>query len=269
MCVLNLARFGYIDKAIEFLQNLSGDAALECYEKIAGISLNLIEDYVDDPVAYESMMELMKLAMDKNIGEKNKERVQQMINLHRLRQSTLNMNITLNDLEESSNMEHFLHTAIDRILQSLKTQRTDLITKIWDYVELVSKALNIDKLRIVLKLARTVDSVHFTTLLAKIFIDHSSNNDSYYVEMTVLLVIQQYFASVKDSHHQSDSVSYAYAMAYLYIKKIKITFETYDLKDLVYFVKIGSNAFNLKEIEDFLANDARDIHNVNEVSCSP
>ena len=250
-CVYHLSRDGHIQKALQYIKTLSEDEARTCYTKIANITPHMIGDYMNKPETYANLMELLIFVMDKDIGDVNKEKIKDLKNLQLLQKSPLNMSVTLEDLANETKVKAYLDTGIDKLLQILKTNEKHLADDIWHNVKILAAALKVNKFDIIFKLAKTINNVKFTTLLAKLFRDDDAGTNKNYIEMAVTLIIQQYHASSSETICPDESDSYAYPMACHYAQKIK-GMDMVDVQQLIHFSKIGMNAFELTQFQKFL-----------------
>lgn len=250
-CVYNLSRDGHIQKALQYLKTLSEDEARMCYTKVANITPLMIGDYMNKPEIYDNLMELLRFVMDKDIGDENKEKINDLMSLQLLKKSALNMSITLESLANESKVKGYLDTGIDKLLQILKTKEKYLADVIWHNVKVLSAALKVNKFDIIFKLAKIINNVKFTTLLAKLFRDEDAGSNENYIKMAVTLITQQYESSSSESVCPDESESYAYPMASLYAQKVK-GMNIVDVQQLIHFAKIGMNAFELTQFQQFL-----------------
>lgn len=250
-CVYHLSRDGHIQKALQYLKTLSEDEARVCYIKVANITPSMISDYMNKPEIYENLMELLRFVMDKEIGDENKEKITDLMNLQLLKKSALNMSVTLDDLTNESKVKQYLDTGIDQLLQILRTKEKHLADVIWHNVKVLSAALKVNKFEIIFKMANTINNVKFTTLLAKLFRDEVAGTNENYIEMAVTLITQQYNASSSEAVCPDESDSYAYPMANFYAQKVE-GIEMVNVQQLIHFTKIGLNAFELTQFQQFL-----------------
>lgn len=250
-CVYHLARDGHIHKALEYLKTLDEEEARTCYTKIAKITPKMICDYMNKPEFYENLMELLRFVMDKDIGEENKDLIKDLMNLQLLKTSALNMNVTLDELMNEESVQAYLDTGIGKLLKLLRKKERFLADVIWQNVKVLSAALKVNKFDVIFKLARTINNVKFTTLLAKIFRDDNEASNEYCIKMAVMLIAQQYEASSSDNVCPDDSDSYAYPMAHFYAQKVK-GMDVVDVQQLIHFAKIGLNAFEFTQFQQFL-----------------
>lgn len=250
-CVYHLSRDGHIHKAQQYLKTLSEDDAKVCYAKVAKITPLMIGDYMNKPEIYDNLMELLRLVMDKDIGDENKEQIKDLKNLQLLKKSALNMSMTLDDLDKEGKIKAYLDDGIGKLLEILRTKENHLADIIWQNVKVLSAALKVNKFDIIFKLAHTIKNVQFTTLLAKIFRDEDTGNNEDYIKMAVTLISQQYRASSSDAACPDELESYAYPMAHFYAQKVK-GMDIVDVQQLIHFAKIGLNAFDITQFQQFL-----------------
>lgn len=249
-CIYYLARDGHIHKAQQYLKMISEAEAQVCYEKVAKITTQMVSDYMDKPEIYDNLMELLRFVLDKDIGDENKQPIKDLMNLQLLKKSALNMSVPFDDLTKKSKVQLYLDAGIDKLLQILRSKDKHLSDVIWQNVKVLSVALKVDKFDIIFKLAHTINKVQFTALLAKIFCEEESSNANY-IKMAVTLICQQYYASSSDEVCPDDTDSYAYPMAYFYAQKVK-GMDIVDVQQLLHFAKIGLNAFELTQFQQFL-----------------
>lgn len=248
--VHNLAKAGCMHKAQQYLKTLSNDEARTCYVRIAKICPQLIDDYVNKPDVYGNLMELLQFVLDKEIDDEHKEQIKSLMNLQLLKRSALNMTVTLDNLSNASKVDGLLDAGVQQLLSVLKEKEKNLADVIWQNVNVLSKALKLNKFVVVFKLAKMIRNVRFTTLLARIFRDENANCSKDYIAMAVMLITQQYYASTSDSVC-SDSDTFAYPMANLYIQKVK-GMDMFDVQELRHFTKIGMNAYDITQFQQFL-----------------
>lgn len=250
-CIFHLARNGYIQKALEYLKSLDEEEARICYAKIAKTTTHMIDDYINNVETYEKLMELQRSALDKDIGDENKQPIRDLINLQLLKKSELNISVALEVLSDESMVKMYIDNGIDKLLQILKTKDRCLDNVIWQNVKVLSSALKVNKFDIIFKLAQTINNVKFTTLLAKIFRDEDAGNNENYIKMAVTLIKQQYNTTSGDVGCPDDGETYAYPMAHLYAQKVN-GMDVVDVQQLIHFTRIGLNAFELTQFQQFL-----------------
>lgn len=263
--VYNLASVGHMHKAQQYLKTLSNDEARTCYTRIAKITPLMIDDYINKPETYQNMMELLQFVLDKDIDDENKVKITDLMNLQLLKKSALNISVTLDDLYNASKVQGYLDIGLQKLLQVLKTKEKNLADVIWQNVKVLSIALKVNKFDIIFKLANLINNVQFTTLLARIFRDedvgHAVNSrqssSQNYIKMAVTLIVQQYHTTSSDTICP-DSESYAFPMAHLYTQKVK-GMEMINVQQLAHFAKIGMNAFEITQFQQFLdGNEEKD-----------
>lgn len=263
--VYNLASVGHMHKAQQYLKTLSNDEARTCYTRIAKITPLMIDDYINKPETYQNMMELLQFVLDKDIDDENKVKITDLMNLQLLKKSALNISVTLDDLYNASKVQGYLDIGLQKLLQVLKTKEKNLADVIWQNVKVLSTALKVNKFDIIFKLANLINNVQFTTLLARIFRDedvgHAVNSrqssSQNYIKMAVTLIVQQYHTTSSDTICP-DSESYAFPMAHLYTQKVK-GMEMINVQQLAHFAKIGMNAFEITQFQQFLdGNEEKD-----------
>lgn len=263
--VYNLASVGHMHKAQQYLKTLSNDEARTCYTRIAKITPLMIDDYINKPDTYQNMMELLQFVLDKDIDDENKVKITDLMNLQLLKKSALNISVTLDDLYNASKVQGYLDIGLQKLLQVLKTKEKNLADVIWQNVKVLSIALKVNKFDIIFKLANLINNVQFTTLLARIFRDedvgHAVNSrqssSQNYIKMAVTLIVQQYHTTSSDTICP-DSESYAFPMAHLYTQKVK-GMEMINVQQLAHFAKIGMNAFEITQFQQFLdGNEEKD-----------
>lgn len=255
--VYHLASVGCMHKAQQYLKTLSNDDARLCYMRVAKIVPLMIDDYLSKPELYGNLMELLQFVLDKEIDDEHKDQIRNLMNLQLLNKSALNMTVTLDDMSDKSKIGGFIDVGLQRLLSLLREKEKHLADVIWQNVNVLSKALKLDKFVIVFKLAKMINNVKFTTLLARIFRDENSDSSKSYIEMAVMLITQQYHASTSDTICP-DSDSFAYPMANLYVQKVK-GMDIIDVQQLRHFTKIGTNAFEITQFQQFLnGNDDTD-----------
>lgn len=248
--VYNLAKSGHMHKAQQYLKSLSHDEAHTCYIRVARIVPKVMDDYINKRELYDHQMELLQFVLDKDIDDEDKEIIKDLMNLQLLKKSALNMCVTLEDLSNKSKVREHLDAGLQKLLATLRTMERNLSDFIWQNVKVLSIALKVDKFDIVFKLAKTINNVQFTTLLARIFRDETVANPQVYIKMAVTLITQQYNASMSDAIGP-DFDSFAYAMAHFYAQKVK-GMEMINAQELVHFAKIGMNAFEITQFQQFL-----------------
>lgn len=254
--VYHLASVGHMHKAQQYLKTLSIDEMRMCYQKIALIVPLMIDDYIKKPELYQNLMELLQFVMDKDIEEECKEKIKDLMNLQLLKKSALNISITLQDLYNETTVVDYLDIGIQKLLQILKNTEKNLSGILWHNVKVLSTALKLNRFDVIFKLAQIINNVQFTTLLARIFRDETGNNQNY-IKMAVTLIVQQFHATSSDGVCP-DSESYAFPMAHYYIQKVK-GMDMMDVQQLAHFVKIGMNAYDITQFQEFLrGNETKD-----------
>lgn len=214
---------------------------------------SVIDDYINRPMIHDRFIEVLKFVKSKNIGNENVERIEDLINLNLLRKNALNMCITLDVLSDDKQIDHYTALGIEKLIGCIHGVKSNVLASIWTNIGLLASALKRDKFDIVLRLARKVGYLQFTTILARSFLDESDENDARNIEMAVLLVKQQYDELMDESHHpqHNENVTFAYAVAHRYAQKYHLKEKDTSSNEITYFTKIGANAFDLSQIEEF------------------
>lgn len=245
MTTIQLVTTGRVDLAITFLNAFPKAETHNFLQHVGSAFTNMIDDFIEKPNIYESVLEILKYVINKDADSVYKLHVQQLIHLHKLGQSDLRIMITVKDLEKMGAIEMYINTGVERILDALKATKVGLVCRITTYIGLIANALKVDELLVVQRLASTVNDVQFTSLLAKIVFEHRSK-DSHYIEMAKLLILQQYLTIVNNpSIKSNENVSYAYPMAKSYMMKVR---STLDANDFLKFTGIGAHDFDLEQI---------------------
>lgn len=260
-CVYYLAFAGHIHKAQQYLQTLSDEEAKTCYYKIARITPQTIGDSMHKTEIYENWIELLRFVMHKDIGQENREQINDIMNLHLLKKSALAMSVTTDELPKKDKVEEFLDAGINKLLQVLRTTEKNLADVIWQNVKVLAGALKVNQFDIVFKLEQTVNNIHFTTLLAKIFRDEDVGDNNEYIKMAVTLISQQYRQTLTDSVCLDEIESFAFPMAYLYAQKVKGVARV-DVEQLINFAHIGANAFEPHQVQQFLEDNVDKVDSV-------
>lgn len=254
--VYHLACIGHMHKAQQYLKTLSNDETRTCYQKIARIAPLMIDDYINKPETYQNLMELLQFVMDKDIDDDSKEKIKELMNLQLLKKSALDISVTLEDLSKESEVKSYLDIGIQKLLDILKNTKNNLTGVIWRNIKVLSTALKLNQFDVIFKLANIINNVQFTTLLARIFRDEVDSNQNF-IKMAVTLIVQQYHATSSDTICP-DSESFAYPMAHHYIQKVK-GMDMMDVQQLAHFAKIGMNAFEITQIQEYLrGNEIKD-----------
>lgn len=254
MAVLQLLTNGRVDTATTFLAKLPQAEARAALPHVGSILIERIDDFIDTPDIYKGFLEVLKYVINKDSDSAYKAHVQQLINLHTLKQCDLQMVITMKDLEQTNAIQILLDRAVERILRALKVAKTRLVDKIYSYIRLLVNALKTNELLVVEYLARIVNDVHFSSLLAKMYIDHPTK-DEHRIELAKLLVLQQYFAVANNkSIKTNENVSYAYPMAHQYLMNVRSTLEA---SDLFRFAGMVNAEFDFEMISTYRNDDGR------------
>lgn len=249
-CIRSLTVDGHLEKALRYLGSLNDADAKYCHIKIAKIIPQIIEDYINKPDVYDRLMELLKFVMNKNIEPEHIDRIKHLIDLNRLRKSPLKMNISIGVLSGPAAVQQFVDFGVDALIECIKSFDGNVIANIRLNIQLLANALKQNQINIVLKLAKKINNVQFTTILGKSFLEEINGNDPNAIEMAILLMSQQYNALLSD--YQDDVITFAYPIAYLYAQKYFSKTKMFEIQQIVHFAKIGSNAFELTQIEDYL-----------------
>lgn len=255
--VHGLASAGCMHKAQQYLKTLNKDEARVCYMRVAKIVPLMIDDYLDKPEMYGNLMELLQFVLDKDIDDASKEQIKDLMNLQLLKKNALNMTVTLSDLSNKSKIAAYLDEGLQKLLGILKEKGKNLSIVIWQSVNVLAKALKLNKFTIIFKLIKMINNVRFTTLVARIFRDENDNCSTNYIRMAVMLIVQQYNASTSDAVCPGMEI-FAYPMANVYVKKVT-GMDMIDVQQLRHFTQIGMNAFEITQFQQFLnGNDDTD-----------
>lgn len=253
-CAFTLVRDDSVARTMDFLRSLDEIDANHCYINLARLVPQVMDDYIiNRPIIHDRFVEVLKFVKNKNIGKENVERIEDLINLNLLRKSAMNINITLDVVLDDQQIDHYTELGIEKLIDCIHGFESNVLASIWTNIGLLANALKRDKFDIVLKLARKVGYLQFTTILARSFLDESNENDPKNIEMAVLLVKQQYDELMDESHHaqHNENVTFAYAVAYRYAQKYHLKETETSSHEITYFTKIGANAFELNQIEEF------------------
>lgn len=255
--VYHLASVGCMHKVQQYLKTLSNDEARTCYMRVAKIVPLMMDDYVNKTEMYGNLMELLQFVLDKEIDDESKEQIKDLMNLQLLKKNALNMTVTLSDLSDKLKIEAYLDEGLQRLLCILKEKQNNLSIVIWQSVNVLSKALKLDKFKIIFKLIKMINNVRFTTLLARIFRDENGDCSKNFIDMAVVLITQQYNSAAVDAVCPGTE-AFAYPMANLYVQKVK-GMDMIDVQQLRHFTQIGMNAFEIANFQQFLnGNDDTD-----------
>lgn len=255
--VYGLASVGCMHKVQQYLKTLNNDEAHVCYTRIAKIVPLMIDDYVDKPELHGNLMELLQFVLDKDVDDESKQQIKDLMNLQLLKKNALNMTVALSDLSDTAKVNAYLDTGLQKLLSILKEKEKNLSIVIWQSVNVLAKALKLNKFTIIFKLIKIINNVRFTALLARIFRDEHADSPKDYIDMAVMLITQQYHESTTESIGP-DSDAFAYPMANLYLQKVK-GMDMIDVQQLRHFTQIGANAFEITHFQQFLnGNDVND-----------
>lgn len=164
------------------------------------------------------------------------------------------MNITFDALSDAKQIDHYTELGIEKLIVCIHGfESNNVLASIWTNIGLLANALKQDKFDIVLKLARKVGSLQFTTILARSFLDETNENDPKNIEMAVFLVKQQY----DEQATRNENVTFAYAVAHRYAQKYHLKEKDTSSHEITYFTKIGANAFELSQIEEFFEGNVQ------------
>lgn len=217
-----------------------------------------MDDYINRPMIHDRFIEVLKFVKNKNIGNENVQRIDDLINLNLLRKSALNMNISFDILSDDKQIDHYTEMGIEKLIACIHSFESNVVASIWTNLGLLANALKRNKFDIVLKLARKVGYLQFTTILARSFLDESDENDPKNIEMAVLLVKQQYNELMDESYaHHNENVTFAYAVAHRYAQKYHLKEKDTSSHQITYFTNIGANAFDLSQIEEFFEGNVQ------------
>lgn len=262
-CAHELARTGNIDRAIRFMDSLKNENDFtQCCNQIVSITTKLIEDELDNPEAFEQMMELLKYVLVKRPNDELNSIIQSLQGVQQLR-NEFGMNVTLTSLSDRSKTEDFLNQSIDKLIEILGQQTTRFAQKAWTTVQRISNVLRLDVVNVALKLSTRIDNVRFTCALARIVFDSakiSANNCNLFVELALLLIAQQCHV-LEGPMGDNYTVSFAYPLAYLILSRAdQVGGE--DIREVLNFSRIGHDAFTLVRVQDYLNSNSDEDDNV-------
>lgn len=256
-CAFTLVRDVSVGRAMDFLRSLDDDANY-CYIYLARLVPQVLDDYINRPMIHDRFIEVLKFVKGKNVGKEYVERIDDLINLNLLRKSALNMSISVDILSDDKQIEHYIDLGIEKLIGCIHGFESNVLASIWTNIGLLANALKRNKFDIVLKLARKLGYLQFTTMLARSFLDESDENDPKNIEMAVLLVQQQYDELMDEScAHHNENITFAYAVAHRYVQKYHLKEKNISSHEIAYFTKIGANAFELSQIEEFFEGNVQ------------
>lgn len=263
-CASMLARYIDVDQAISYLNNLSEAEAELCYNKIVNVVTQTIYDDILQSEKFERQRELLKYLSTKTMHTENREHLESWLKVDALREKPFEMIVTLNELTEESGIEKLLGLGIERLITSMGSVEKNHEAYIWNKIRVLAKALSQNKLHVILNLARVVNKVELTTILAKLFLDECIAGDKLSHKMAILLIAQQFEASMSNS---ASPVTLAYPIANKYIEMhSQKTSILKDLAEVERFIRIGSTIFDEAHVQEYLNrtddNDDNAIKNI-------
>lgn len=262
-CAHTLASNGNIDRAIRFMDSLENENDLtQCCKQIASITTKLIEDDLDNPEAFEQMMELLKYVQVKRPNDELNNTIQSLQRVQQLR-CEFGIKVTLKSLSDCSKTEDFFNQSINKLIEILGQQTTSFAQKAWTSIQLISSVFRLDVVDVALKLSTRIDNVRFTCALARIVFDSakiSANNCNLFVQLALLLIAQQCHA-FEGPMGDSYTVSFAYPLAYLVLGRANQV-GSEDVREVLNFSRIGHDAFTLARVQDYLNLNSDEDDNV-------
>lgn len=258
-CPQELARLGFADKAIAFLESSSEEECKMYCEQTIPLLVHLIEDEIDNEAAFEGLIELAKFALSKTADEQRKSSVLAVMSLEVLRRE-INTKLTLKDLPDplkrAKHLQQILSSAVDR----LKALGNGYIQCAWSLIEHISKVFQMDFVSVAYGLLKAVDNLQFSCSLGRILLENTKmtpSSRSSYENIALLLLSQQCDSSDGSLGEAYDSM--AFPIAHIIFTQADRNGGE-DLIEFIQFTRIGHDAFGLERITQFMdaKSDAND-----------
>lgn len=251
-CAHQLAKSGYVEKSIKFIDSLNEKDSRECCDQILKITPKLIEEEIDSPETFRDLMELMKYVIVKDVNRQEKGVFDDLMHLQILRKQ-FNLKIKMADLTRMGNKKVFLVQGIDSLMEQLRSCHEGFVQKAWSCILLLAKTLRLDVVVVVMELIKRINNVRFTCAMSKLILDFAVVNESNYncyIYLAVLLIAQQCIA-LDGINSDNYIVPMSYPLAYrLLIEAQKSTDE--NIRDLLNWSRIGNDAYSLDRIYNYL-----------------
>lgn len=264
--VHNLSLAGDVEKAIQLLSSLNDADRHDCCSKVLKITTILIEDELDNPIAFDGLMELLRYVNTLDVGLVQEKSLYESLLRIQLLRNKFKINATALSLKESAKIKLYLQQGIDYTIDVLKETKQKFVNKACHHIQLLAKALNVDIVRVVIKLATQVKHVRFTSALAKFVLNLcsvNSDNCDAHIDLAVLLMSQQ-ILMLDDDKCDNHNVAMSYPLAYRLLdeaQRVGFIFAD-DTRELLNWTRIGNNIYSLEAIDEYLKADVELDENV-------
>lgn len=142
-------------------------------------------------------MELLAEVSDK-LDAKDFRLYNEVVRMQLLRKQ-FDLDVTLVDLRDSVNSELLLQEGIQYLYDNLKNFQSNIVQKAWNDIEQLAIALQLDQLQCVVYMLKHFRNLNFSCIIGKVVVDLcvvNASNYVYFVELAVLLLVQQMEAVV-------------------------------------------------------------------------
>lgn len=117
----------------------------------------------------------------------------EVVRVQKLREH-FDIDVTLLDLRDADNCEFILQEGIQYLYYNLKDCKTNMVQKAWNDIHQLAIAIQLDQLQCVVYMLKHFSNLNFSCIIGKIVVDLcmvNASNYVYYVDLAVLLLVQQ------------------------------------------------------------------------------
>lgn len=142
-------------------------------------------------------MELLAEISDK-LDAKDRRLYNEVVRMQNLRKH-FDLDVTLIDLRDSVHCEFLLQEGIQYLYDNLKDCQTNFVQKAWNDLDQLAIALQLDQLKCVVYMLKHFRNLNFSCIIGKVVVGLcvvNASNYIYYVDLAVLLLVQQMEAVV-------------------------------------------------------------------------
>lgn len=142
-------------------------------------------------------MELLAEVSEK-LNDYDRRLYDDVVRVQQLRQQ-FDLDVSLVELRDFGNCEIFLQEGIQYLYENLKQHQPNIVHKVWNEIEQLARALQLDHLQCIVRMLKHFGNLNFSCIIGKVVVDLcivNSSNYVHYVDLAVLLLIQQMEAVV-------------------------------------------------------------------------
>lgn len=256
-CPYEMAHRGFVDRAIAYIERLNDEECQQCCQQMYNIGLMVIEDELDNPNAFEQILEMMKFLFGRSRSPEHKDAIKILISmqaLHRDIKIIPTMRI-LRNRTEATELKTFIEKCLDEVVISLRKLSSGYVHHAWTTLGHIASLARTNIAVIAMQLVKKIDNINFTCGIAKcvLYMSKTTNVDSAVQMKFVLELLWQQFKSFDSAISNNLFVSLSYPLAYALLSQSNR--QNLEACELFSFVRIGNHAFDLDRISNYLESD--------------